>query len=758
MPIKTAAEMFGDDAGFGAAVPFSITNPAGTGTGNRGIAFGEQLTAEIANRPHYALALNDEDLNTRLAAFETGGLNGAYDGGTIGPAGSGRDITKDNGAVEVVMTHASTLGDTQNDPAGFRAVALTANTVAAHGFEFVGKRSASDALTGDDPVGGFVDRRAVAMSGTTNTVVAYNTPATLNPGGASPTVCRLTSGKFHTAGVTDLFSGNTNGILTGDLVVVTDCSVAAHNGVYCIFSFSGSNTDVVLRTLGGGTPTFGSGATCNVTVYRRQFRTSGLASSEFRGLPRTASALDVLGGSRTDWTNIAGGAVLDGGALAALRVRSVGNDGTPYTAAYFDSRGRLRGGQDLANYVNDFDKNSGLAAAYRSDLIADGSIGFLSSKDTDLDTAHSTAFGFMSLNQLRTDSFTPAVALAGVTMEFTANSPIDGEVLFDAAQDANVLTGFPTGSILRIGSDDAFAGDYMIGSKITSGNKGFHIVRLDDTVPDHFPTSGTFTAQFLSHSSLGTQVTLGSAMTNSDFADGVAYSAARPSVIGSAASNIGALYSPTAFLGLVQGDSLLSGGIGSSFFRGWKAANGIADLEMFNLRGDGTLFARTAVYVGSMTTRPTVLKNIPLSACVPEMDVTGLSMWRMQPVASGYQWSSLAAGAFIYIPLGSIVHGGDMIKRIRVIAEPASVNTTDADQMQIALVRQNPATGGLGTPTVIASALDDETADLQQIVMDTIDFTHNGQDIYLRIRASDTIGDTLHKIDLQVQPAALSNF
>ena len=32
-----------------------------------GIGFGEQLTASIANRTHYSLCLNDEDLNTRLA-------------------------------------------------------------------------------------------------------------------------------------------------------------------------------------------------------------------------------------------------------------------------------------------------------------------------------------------------------------------------------------------------------------------------------------------------------------------------------------------------------------------------------------------------------------------------------------------------------------------------------------------------------------------------------------------------------------------
>ena len=77
MAIKTAAEMFGDNAGFGTRVPISFTNPSAYSSGNRGVGFGEQLTSAVANRPHYELALNDEDLNTRLAVFETQGIDGA---------------------------------------------------------------------------------------------------------------------------------------------------------------------------------------------------------------------------------------------------------------------------------------------------------------------------------------------------------------------------------------------------------------------------------------------------------------------------------------------------------------------------------------------------------------------------------------------------------------------------------------------------------------------------------------------------------
>lgn len=96
MPFKSAAEMFGDGGGFGPAVPYSTSNPPGTSAGNRGIQFGEQLTAAIANRTSYALAENTDDLNTRLSVFETGGLDAAYEAGNL------IDVEAADGGVEIV--------------------------------------------------------------------------------------------------------------------------------------------------------------------------------------------------------------------------------------------------------------------------------------------------------------------------------------------------------------------------------------------------------------------------------------------------------------------------------------------------------------------------------------------------------------------------------------------------------------------------------------------------------------------------------
>src|SRR4051812_24546088 len=100
MPIKKKEEFFGDDGPHGPRVPILETAAPGLGTANRGIKLGEQLKAEVHNRPLYALVLNDEDLDTRLAAFEEGGLDGMYRLGALDVAGGGRIIEVDGGAIE----------------------------------------------------------------------------------------------------------------------------------------------------------------------------------------------------------------------------------------------------------------------------------------------------------------------------------------------------------------------------------------------------------------------------------------------------------------------------------------------------------------------------------------------------------------------------------------------------------------------------------------------------------------------------------
>jgi hypothetical protein len=74
MAIKKAAVLFGDDGANGKRVPIALSRPttdSAYGVNNRAIGFGEQLTSMIANRPLYALALNDEDLESQISAAIT---------------------------------------------------------------------------------------------------------------------------------------------------------------------------------------------------------------------------------------------------------------------------------------------------------------------------------------------------------------------------------------------------------------------------------------------------------------------------------------------------------------------------------------------------------------------------------------------------------------------------------------------------------------------------------------------------------------
>ena len=80
MAIKDAKTIFGDGAGVpGDAgwVPIDTSAPSGKAAANRGIDTAEQVTAAIQNRPAYALARNDEDLDARMTTLETGGIDDA---------------------------------------------------------------------------------------------------------------------------------------------------------------------------------------------------------------------------------------------------------------------------------------------------------------------------------------------------------------------------------------------------------------------------------------------------------------------------------------------------------------------------------------------------------------------------------------------------------------------------------------------------------------------------------------------------------
>lgn len=243
MAIKTVAQMFGDNAGNGAAVPYSTTNPPGTAAANRGIQFGEQLTAAIANRSHVALCLNDEDLNTRLVEWETGGLNAAYRLGAVNTAGGGRLVDVDGGPVELNLEVSGTYDDDKMN-AALRVDMGSTVSAGATGIDLVSRYQQL-------PYTEISVRRTQNL---TSASIADPEAGTLNPA----------------AGDSDgllLGTGNTNITMVPgvDLVEITN---TAYAGIYVVLDRV-STTAVTLRALDGTTPSFAADTAVSYRVWRQ---------------------------------------------------------------------------------------------------------------------------------------------------------------------------------------------------------------------------------------------------------------------------------------------------------------------------------------------------------------------------------------------------------------------------------------------------------------------------------------------------------
>jgi hypothetical protein len=173
MAIKRSEQLFGDDAVHGPRSPIETTAPPGMGTDNRAIKLGEEITSGSYNRITYALALNDDDLEDRIAVFESGGLDTVYRLGLADVAGGGRIITIDGGAFEAKADAASAPGD--------RAQALVrANTEEAAldglvGFDFVARSGGTGDAAPGAALFGFMDRRLVVIDTDATTLAAEMT-------------------------------------------------------------------------------------------------------------------------------------------------------------------------------------------------------------------------------------------------------------------------------------------------------------------------------------------------------------------------------------------------------------------------------------------------------------------------------------------------------------------------------------------------------------------------------------------------------
>lgn len=493
MAFFTSQQLFGNGAGApgGAGwVPIDTAAPPTFSANNRGIAFGEQLTSAIANRPHYALALNDDDINTRLALFETGGLDAAYDLGAAAVAGGGREVTKDAGAVETVSALASVYGDTVRDHAHFRANTMGDVVGASLGFDVTARRVGGDAQSGDDAFAGFLDRRILAKA-TGLTQIAVDAAGILNPGGALATTIRLSAGQFGSGGNTDLARSY-------DLVEIRDTASGVHDGIYIFSQLGGLNTDAVLETLAGGAPAFGANEACTVRVYRVRMGSFGGYTSRGRlfnnvmvGMPEGTSVLDLVPGiNQTD--------TLDAGALRALRVMGRLGSGSTFEMLGVDFLGRQEYSLTRTSLIDEYDKNfrGGPYASRRLTQNA-GDVGHIV---TGYEDSNDNRYDFSALMPYGTP---PGIApdidpAAAVTLTFTANSPLDGEVLFDAAQDADLPNYLFGGGALMVeltGTPTSGASDglYFVEKHIIAGNQGFYLRKLDGALPTHFPVAGTGT-------------------------------------------------------------------------------------------------------------------------------------------------------------------------------------------------------------------------------------------------------------------------
>lgn len=290
MAFKTAAEIFGDGGGWGTQVNISLVAPSGAyAATNRGIGFGEVLSSAIANRTTYALGLNADDLNTRLALWETGGLDTAYDLGAAAVPGGGREITKNAGAVETVSTLATQyIDDLAN--AHFRANALGDST-SGGGFDFRGLATAS-------PAYGFLSRVNKAITG--GFTLAATGAVTLNPGGLGGAIIRF-GAAVHNTTTTDV---SLDGL---DFIELTG---SAHDGLYRIISLGAATTDLHVVQLNNVAPSFGVSAAATAKPFIAHVVTSAMSGTVKSALALSAfsdaNALLTLYGHDTEGLNSVG--------------------------------------------------------------------------------------------------------------------------------------------------------------------------------------------------------------------------------------------------------------------------------------------------------------------------------------------------------------------------------------------------------------------------------------------------------------------
>lgn len=740
MTFKSKAVILGDDAGNGPKVPVSTSAPSGHSSGNRGIGFGEAVTAAVGNRTHEALADNTDDLNTRLSAYEAGGLDAVYDLGTAGPAGGGREITKDAGAVETTSALATLYGDDPTN-AHFRANASGDTIAGGGGF---------DAVMVSTAAYGFLDRRVLDIAG--NTTVTDGMAATLNPGGAGGTLVRLTGSEvFHTSGASELVLGT-------DLLEVLSGTYA---GIYIITALGGSDTDVTVKKITGTSPTFSSGSSTTVRVCRPQLRSGSLNSdgslgaSVIAGIPGASAALVVNSGADTDLSTAVGADDMvglymrkpDGSSVRVGRIDPIGRFVSEVGPGDFTDTVQQRRAGGWAGFIKDYSQGTFGGSDHGG--------GFLAWAGTSASSNPAARIDFLSLVN---HTITSGVA-SSVSITLGASSPT-GVVTFTSPQTSDWEEKFPPLSFVYI-TTGAELGIYYVVDTDPTGNGALTLRTISGSAPAHFGTSGARTLVHYAPQVVGARLqsvplysTLRSRGTGSQTA--TPYNLMVAGGESDAAALV--LTSPVNTDESTEMRALI---------RGVKAGTAGAHLETFLVEPKGRVFARDGFrtasggeihgdsyeYISTYSRSIQVPLSSAVASYVPPTDIG----WQFSAAVSLPRWVSAMDSGVLHVPLTPYLRTGQAITGFEVLGTLGTGHST-APAMYLVKRTTNWSTPAIAAETTVSHAAvtalsAGAVSKYQKSYTSGNTVSLDTEDWYLQIVAGDTAGtnnDYIHAVRITV--------
>jgi hypothetical protein len=747
MSFFTSAQLFGDNAGYGTQVPISMSNPAGYGAANRGIGFGEQLSSAIANRSHYALGLNTDDLNTRLALFETGGLDAAYDQGVVAVAGGGRVITKDGGAVETQSSLAAMFADDIAN-AHFRANAM-GDVVPGGGFDFKGTRETVD------PAYGFL-ARVNSVAALVNSNISYLEAATLNPGGLGTDLLRFTSATAYTSTDTDVQ-------LDFDMVEISGASVGV-NGLYYIHTFGPAASDFHLRKIDGSSPTFGSGVAVSVRLFRASFMSpanmpSGGFGAMVAAVEGNQAALAIFThdyngylGTGTDKAIEFHARTKTGANLTAGSITGLAQLRSSLSSAYLDVNAdvemRLLGG--IANMI--FDHSGAAAGSHEAGLIFKDSLNAVTSRAAAENWQRITETTVLGINPSINGTFaSPAGRILLPDSDGTPAAPT-GQlkwvwplVLVPGVTVVEMLTGSNAGQFYLLNRCTLTGA-----SSVDPVADEFRVTDLDGGTPI-LPTSGAFTFRFLGRDMFGFKMPASQLKSSPD-----------PVVVANDPVSYGHVFGQSTTTATRKRGAGFTGALAGFSVDQTAAAGDLYLQENWFLDIDGEFRTKGRIHTAGLTLTTDPVITIPetdtdihldLSLGQSEEDAAGAPYWRWDRTNQRWELITLGGGgdSALYIP---ITFSGVL----RFTTVQAFASSGSSHSVLAALRITAPAWGTPGTPPTVTNA-NEATIVLGNGVWGENFITHGGggttvshetAGYAIRIRGQ-RVGDRLQAVKCQVR-------